>query len=165
MPSKAPVIWIWSDPAAPPAPDDTAVLVLDLDDFKSINDRYGHDAGDQVLQRFADIARQSTRAADQLYRMGGEEFCFILAGTSMVEAHAVAERIRVRFSDASVLIGNEPIRATVSIGVAVGGSSAIDLDGLVAAGDGAAYEAKARGRNLVVVAQTMPTRLAAPTAA
>ena len=145
--------------------DDTAVLVLDLDDFKSINDRYGHDAGDQVLQRFADIARQSTRAADQLYRMGGEEFCFILAGTSMVEAHAVAERIRVRFSDASVLIGNEPIRATVSIGVAVGGSSAIDLDGLVAAGDGAAYEAKARGRNLVVVAQTMPTRLAAPTAA
>ena len=84
-----------------------ALLVLDLDHFKSINDRFGHDAGDQVLQRFGVVARSSTRKIDGLYRMGGEEFCFLLPGAGIDEARSAAERIRRRFEHAATQgIGN-----------------------------------------------------------
>ena len=129
-----------------------ALLVLDLDHFKSINDRFGHDAGDQVLQRFGTVARSSTRKIDGLYRMGGEEFCFLLPGASLDEARSVAERVRRRFEAQVIEVQAEAVRATVSIGLAVSEHSGFDLDGLLAAADAALYEAKARGRNICVVA-------------
>jgi len=137
--------------------DRIAMLVLDLDHFKLVNDRYGHEAGDMVLQSFAETARRATRAGDLLYRMGGEEFCFVLPGASVAEAGAVAERIRTKFEESFVPRGSECISATVSIGVASSEMTAYDLERLLAAGDSAVYEAKAKGRNRTVIAQ--PTSL------
>jgi diguanylate cyclase (GGDEF)-like protein len=142
--------------------DRIAVLVLDLDDFKQVNDRYGHEVGDRVLQNFADTARRVTRAGDLLFRMGGEEFCFVLPGASISEAGAVAERIRTRFEQSFVAHGGERVGTTVSIGIASSELTSHDFEQLLAAGDSAVYEAKARGRNRTVVAQ--PTALARPAA-
>jgi len=128
-----------------------SVLVLDLDDFKSVNDRYGHEAGDRVLQQFGAIARATTRAGDLLYRMGGEEFCFVLPATALDEARVIAERIRQCFAEATVDALGEPIRASVSVGVVTAGQVGYDLELLLAAGDAAVYEAKAQGRNRIVV--------------
>jgi diguanylate cyclase (GGDEF)-like protein len=137
-----------------------AVLVLDLDDFKSINDRHGHEAGDLMLQHFATVSRASTRSTDLLYRMGGEEFCFVLPGTGLAEAKLVAERLRTGFADSSIIAAGAAIHATVSIGLAVVDHAGFDLELLLAAGDAAVYEAKARGRNQTVVAN--PAALTRP---
>lgn len=132
--------------------DPMTVLVLDLDHFKSINDRHGHEAGDQMLQHFATIARNATRSNDLLYRMGGEEFCFVLPQTSLADGLAVAERVRTRFAESSIPQGDAAISATVSIGIASVDHAGFDLELLLAAGDAAVYAAKARGRNQTVVA-------------
>ncbi|MHB1102575.1 MAG: GGDEF domain-containing protein [Devosia sp.] len=139
-----------------------ALLVLDLDHFKSINDRFGHDVGDRVLVAFATVAEACARPADQLYRMGGEEFCFILPDTTLLDAIAVAERVRKAFADNSVQTGRGRASATVSIGVAMTDHAGCDLELLLAAADAAVYEAKARGRNRVVVADPIALRQATP---
>lgn len=126
----------------------TALLVLDLDHFKSINDRFGHEVGDRMLKLFSEVAEACVRSSDTLYRMGGEEFCFVLPDTLLADAIAIAERIRKTFESRSV----GEASATVSIGIAVS-LRAIDLDVQLAAADAAVYEAKARGRNRVVVAE------------
>jgi diguanylate cyclase (GGDEF)-like protein len=139
----------------------TAFLVLDLDHFKSINDRYGHEMGDRVLAAFAAIAESNVRATDLLYRMGGEEFCFVLPDTELEAALAVAERIRRELATSAVETPRgERILATVSIGVASAEFAGFDYEVLLAAADAALYEAKARGRNRVVVAA--PTVLGRP---
>jgi len=129
-----------------------AVLMLDLDHFKSINDRYGHEAGDLMLQHFAAVARSTTRPTDRLYRMGGEEFCFVLPNTGIAEARIAAERIRGAFEASQIVVSGQVIKATVSIGVAAAEHASFDLELLLAAGDAALYEAKARARNQTVVA-------------
>ena len=131
-----------------------ALLVLDLDRFKSINDRFGHEAGDQVLGHFAAIARASTRPSDRLFRMGGEEFCFILPGLRAHDARLVAERIRSHFAESSAEVAGHTIQATVSIGVAVATHAGFDIELLLAAADAAVYQAKAQGRNQTVVADS-----------
>jgi diguanylate cyclase (GGDEF)-like protein len=138
------------------------LLVLDLDHFKSINDRFGHDVGDRVLVAFAAVAEACTRPTDQLYRMGGEEFCFILPDTTLPDAIVVAERMRAAFAGNSVNTAQGCVSATVSIGVAVTEHAGFDLELLLAAADAAVYEAKARGRNRVVVADPLGLRLAVP---
>ncbi|HWA17944.1 MAG TPA: GGDEF domain-containing protein [Devosia sp.] len=129
-----------------------ALLVLDLDHFKSINDRYGHEAGDKLLVSFAETATASVRPTDLLFRMGGEEFCFMLPDITTPGAVEVAERIRRSFEVALVPSPKGSAGTTVSVGIAVT-DRAIDLDVLQAAADAALYEAKARGRNRVVVAE------------
>jgi diguanylate cyclase (GGDEF)-like protein len=129
-----------------------ALLALDLDHFKEVNDRFGHDVGDRMLKSFADIAEANVRPSDQLFRMGGEEFCFALPETNLADAIAVAERIRRAFEVAVVETRNGPATATVSIGIAAT-QHAVDAEVLHAAADSALYEAKARGRNRVVVAE------------
>ncbi|RYE07306.1 MAG: GGDEF domain-containing protein [Hyphomicrobiales bacterium] len=129
-----------------------SLLVLDLDHFKQVNDRFGHEAGDRLLKAFAQVAEDSVRPSDQLFRMGGEEFCFVLPDTSAAEAVAIAERIRRAVELASIDTANGPATTTVSIGLAAT-RSAVDVDVLLAAADAAVYEAKARGRNRVVVAE------------
>jgi diguanylate cyclase (GGDEF)-like protein len=130
----------------------TSLLVLDLDHFKSVNDRFGHDVGDKVLASFAAIAEANVRPADQLYRMGGEEFCFVLPDTDLSEAITVAERIRREFASSAVEgSAGERIIATVSIGIASAEFAGFDYEVLLAAADAALYEAKARGRNRVIV--------------
>jgi len=129
-----------------------SLMVLDLDSFKQINDRFGHDAGDRVLVQFAQVAEAITRPTDQLYRMGGEEFCFILPDTELADAIGAAERIRQTFEMASIEARGLAVNATVSIGIASTDHAGFDLELLHEAADSAVYEAKARGRNQVVVA-------------
>jgi len=136
----------------------TALLVLDLDNFKQINDRFGHEVGDRVLVQFAQVAETVTRPTDQLYRMGGEEFCFILPDTELPEAIATAERIREAFALSTVEARGYVVRATVSIGLATANYTGFDLELLLEAADMAVYEAKARGRNQVVVADATALR-------
>ena len=129
-----------------------ALLVLDLDHFKSVNDRYGHEVGDRMLEAFAEVAENNVRPSDQLFRMGGEEFCFALPETPLLEAIAVAERIRKAFEVSVIETPMGPARATVSIGIAAT-QFAVEIEVLLAAADAAVYEAKARGRNRVVAAE------------
>jgi diguanylate cyclase (GGDEF)-like protein len=129
-----------------------AMLVLDIDNFKQVNDCFGHDAGDRMLKAFADMSEGTVRPTDQLFRMGGEEFCFVLPDTALADAIAVAERLRRAFEAIVIDTVRGPATTTVSIGIAAA-STALDVDVLYAAADAAAYEAKARGRNRVVVAE------------
>ncbi len=131
----------------------TAVLVLDLDRFKSINDEHGHDIGDRVLASFADVAAAAVRPTDMLYRLGGEEFCVVLPHTGVHTALRVAEGIRKAFAaHAYVDTAGTAIAGTVSIGIATADQAGFDLEVLLAAADAALYEAKSRGRNRTVVA-------------
>jgi diguanylate cyclase (GGDEF)-like protein len=133
-------------------PRPTAVLLIDLDHFKSINDRFGHALGDRVLEIFAESARHSVRASDLLGRLGGEEFAAVLCDMSRDKAVGVAERIRESFARASLEVDNRPVCATVSIGLVHCQSETLDVAELMAQADQALYIAKERGRNRVEVA-------------
>ncbi len=129
-----------------------AVLLIDLDHFKSINDRFGHTAGDKVLQIFAKTARASLRQTDLVGRLGGEEFTVVLADASIDNAYLVADRLRKAFAAAAAVVDGEAICATASIGVSVIVDPRQDLTKLITLADQALYLAKARGRNRVEVA-------------
>jgi diguanylate cyclase (GGDEF)-like protein len=127
-----------------------SVLAFDLDHFKSINDNFGHNVGDAMLQLFADVARRTMRTSDVLGRIGGEEFVAILTGT-LAEAAIAAERVRSAFAAATFDPDSQQIPATVSVGVACGSpNAAVDL--LLARADAALYRAKANGRNRIELA-------------
>ena len=126
-----------------------AVLVLDLDLFKSINDTFGHHTGDRVLCAFCDTAADTLRPNDLFGRMGGEEFACLLPGASAANALQVAERIRASFEGRRVNVGNHVSTSTVSIGIAMADNIGSDLVSVLAAADRALYQAKAKGRNRV----------------
>ena len=130
---------------------DVALLMLDLDRFKMINDHYGHPAGDEVLCKFVDVAKECLRREDLLGRYGGEEFMILLPDTSPIAARVVAERIRVAISATRLKLGTRNVRFTVSVGIA-SVSDGVSLDQLLKSADGAVYLAKSRGRNRVEVA-------------
>jgi len=128
------------------------VLLIDLDHFKSINDRFGHAAGDKVLQIFAKTAQASLRQNDLVGRLGGEEFTVVLADASIDNAYLVADRLRNAFAVAAAVIDGQALHATASIGVSVIVDPSQDLARLMTLADQALYLAKARGRNRVEVA-------------
>lgn len=136
---------------------DTAVLMFDLDHFKQVNDRFGHAQGDRVLERFADVLRQELRRGDVASRIGGEEFCVVLAGIDQEMAKAIAERIRKAFADLAIAIDDKGLIATVSIGLAIP-TTEEDFSALLNRADAALYQAKNGGRNQVRLA---PLRLVA----
>ena len=125
-----------------------SLIMFDLDRFKAINDTYGHQFGDRVLQEFAETVRQSIRPRDQFGRYGGEEFIVILPGASIETACAIAERVRRVFADSHEFVDGQPVRATVSAGVATADPQ-MNLNDMVAAADKALYSAKHNGRNRV----------------
>src|SRR6478735_9309771 len=129
-----------------------AVLLIDLDHFKSINDRFGHAVGDKVLQVFARTVRAALRQTDLIGRLGGEEFTVVLADASMDNAYLVADRLRRTFAANAAVIDGEALHATASIGVSVIVDPRQDLAKLITLADQALYLAKARGRNRVEVA-------------
>ena len=133
-------------------PRPTAVLLVDLDHFKTINDRFGHALGDRVLQIFAATTQESVRGADLIGRIGGEEFAAVLYDTSHDKALAVAERIREGFAKAAQEVDGRPVCATVSIGVVHCEGDVLDVAELLAQADQALYFAKENGRNRVEVA-------------
>jgi diguanylate cyclase (GGDEF)-like protein len=130
----------------------TAVLLMDLDHFKSINDRFGHAVGDRVLQIFAESTRETIRAADLFGRLGGEEFAAVLRNVKREDAIALAENIHRHFVEAAAYVDGYTIGATVSIGVVISQDHALDMPELLAQADQALYYAKERGRNRVEVA-------------
>ena len=133
------------------------VMIFDIDHFKSVNDRFGHAAGDDVLQVFANVAVASLRITDLVGRVGGEEFAALLP-CSIEEALLAAERVREAFETSGVAIDDAPLETTVSIGVA-GGPANTELEVLMASADTALYQAKRGGRNRVEAATEQPLSL------
>jgi diguanylate cyclase (GGDEF)-like protein len=129
-----------------------AVMLLDLDNFKSINDSFGHAVGDRVLEVFAEVAGRSMRRMDLFGRLGGEEFAALLFDADRDRALAVAEEIRRAFAAASGEVDERPVVATVSVGVVVSHDATLDLAALLAQADHALYRAKDNGRNRVEIA-------------
>jgi diguanylate cyclase (GGDEF)-like protein len=129
-----------------------AVVVFDLDGFKSINDTFGHSHGDEVLRTFGKIAAKTLRSTDLIGRIGGEEFAAVLPGASIASAYIAAERIRAGFSDACRQLNATTVNATVSAGIAQATGDST-LDTLLKAADHALYEAKRHGRNRIEVAE------------
>jgi len=137
-------------PESEPVPG-LAVLMLDLDHFKQINDRLGHARGDDVLQRFTQILRSRIRPQDITARLGGEEFCLILPGLDREAARGIAENIRTAFADLAINMGNGTETATVSAGLATGGVGE-PFASMLSRADAALYKAKSAGRNQVHLA-------------
>jgi diguanylate cyclase (GGDEF)-like protein len=138
--------------------DPLGVLMLDLDHFKSFNDRMGHLVGDQVLRAVADELRSQTRPYDLVGRFGGEEFVILLSGVGTAQVEDIADRIRERISQLRVLVDSphdRPVTVdgiSISIGAAVRPNDGDDIDDLLLAADGALLAAKAAGRDRVRLA-------------
>jgi diguanylate cyclase (GGDEF)-like protein len=133
------------------------VMIFDIDHFKSINDRFGHPAGDEILKLFATVVVNSLRITDLSGRVGGEEFAAMLP-CSLEEGVVAAERVREAFEGSGIVDETGPVDTTVSIGVA-GGPAGTELEVLLAAADTALYQAKRGGRNRVEAAEELPLSL------
>ncbi len=141
--------------AEPAAHDDRlAALAVDIDHFKSVNDRFGHVAGDVVLSGLARLLQATVRDGDTAVRLGGEEFLVLLPGADREQALRRAEQLRQEVAAAVHEVGGERIRVTVSVGVAVGPEDGTSGGALLDAADRALYAAKAAGRDRVVAATT-----------
>jgi two-component system cell cycle response regulator len=132
--------------------DPVAMLLIDIDHFKKINDGFGHDVGDEVLREFAVRLASNVRAIDLPCRFGGEEFVVVMPDTSLNDAERIAERIRLHVAGSPfrVMGGQELLSVTISIGVAATLGETDRPDALIKRADEAVYEAKARGRNRVI---------------
>ena len=129
----------------------TALLMLDLDHFKSINDEYGHQFGDTVLRRFAEILKYNLREEDLMGRVGGEEFCAVLVSSEQQGAYLVAERIRKRWMEENFVVHDKQLSFTVSIGVSIMMNEQESVEDLMERADVGLYTAKGAGRNCVIV--------------
>jgi diguanylate cyclase (GGDEF)-like protein len=127
------------------SPEVAAIALFDIDHFKLVNDRFGHDVGDEVLQSFAFSALQQLRDGDTIARFGGEEFALLLPGTEEADAVALCERLRSAIADTVCLTAAGPVRFTISGGVAALGSDG--LDAALKLADTALYQAKNQGRD------------------
>ncbi len=131
------------------------VVLADLDHFKSVNDTYGHDAGDTVLKKFAEILRANSRRSDICGRIGGEEFLFVLTHTTQDNAKIVIERIRAELQAAKFDFDGTSLTVTASFGLAsFDGLQHADFNRLVTQADVALYAAKRAGRNRMEIAVT-----------
>ena len=134
-----------------PDPAPVGFLIADIDHFKRVNDAHGHQAGDAVLKDVAYALRQTLRAFDLVYRIGGEEFVVLLPGADADASVVLAEQLRTAVAEAS-----RATPVTMSFGVAVAESRDLDFDGVFAAADRALYDAKRAGRDRVCVAGAAP---------
>ncbi len=134
------------------------LVLLDLDDFKTVNDTYGHQQGDLVLREVARVLRETSREIDEPARYGGEELAVVLPGTDLEGAYNLAERVRAGIEELALplLDGDGILRVTASFGVATLPGSADDMRDLVAAADEALYRAKRAGKNRTVRAEASP---------
>ncbi len=135
-----------------------SVLMFDIDFFKKVNDTYGHEAGDIVLTKVASIIKSSTRSSDIAARYGGEEFVLMLAGSSVIQAKEVAERIRQEVERTVIVHDGREIKVTISIGIA---GYLFDWEketDLVKRADKALYQSKENGRNRVTISENNLTK-------
>lgn len=129
---------------------DMAVMLIDLDYFKAVNDTHGHDIGDAVLREFADRLRRNIRGVDLACRFGGEEFVVLMPDTDYQQAQGVAERVRLAVAESPFDASGIPLGVTVSVGVALNESLEDTPELLLKRADVALYRAKRTGRNRVV---------------
>jgi len=128
------------------------ILMVDLDDFKLINDNYGHTTGDKVISQFSELATKVARESDLIARFGGEEFVFLLPNTNSLNAFSLCERIHHEIRQNMVMQEDVEVNFTVSIGlIAFNPKEPISLDTLISQADDALYQAKSRGKNCSVV--------------
>lgn len=125
-------------------------ILLDLDNFKAINDQHGHPAGDTALRRIAECWNEILREEDTLCRMGGEEFGVLLIETELAKAVMIGERLRTRLQELSIELDSGRIQITTSLGVTEYAGGDIDMEALLNRADEALYQAKQQGRNRLV---------------
>jgi diguanylate cyclase (GGDEF)-like protein len=138
-----------------------SLLMLDVDHFKSINDRFGHGVGDEVLVGLVDVLCRTCRATDLIGRYGGEEFCIMVVGLVEKDVERLAERIRLAVADVTTWLPDYR-RVTISIGMASLGGGQSAIADLVRRADEALYAAKTAGRNRVISWNAMPRQADAP---
>ena len=136
----------------------TSALMVDIDHFKQVNDSFGHDVGDQVLRQVADFLERLSRHSDVTARIGGEEFLLVLPDTNLDAARMLAERVRAAISDHPLVVENQRIKVTVSVGAACLDGEA-NLDELAQEADRALYLAKRGGRNRVASVESSSLKL------
>jgi two-component system cell cycle response regulator len=124
-----------------------AVLAFDIDFFKSVNDTYGHDTGDSILQHIAHQLQSACTNEDLVARIGGEEFSMILSHVTPEEAMGVAERIRSTIESSPLILASGPLKTTISIGIAVVDPRDKTTDSVLKRADLALYQSKQSGRN------------------
>jgi len=140
---------------------DLGLLMLDVDNFKQVNDTFGHPQGDLVLQEVGRVLRESSREIDEPARYGGDELAVVLLGTDLEGSFRLAERVRQRIAALEIPRTEGPgtLRVTASFGVAAMPTCANDQDELIAAADGALYRAKLAGKNRTERADVLPTKM------
>jgi diguanylate cyclase (GGDEF)-like protein len=131
-----------------------SVVMLDIDNFKRINDTHGHDVGDTVLKETARVLRTSTRQGEEASRLGGEEFFIVCPNSTESQAAVCAERVRSAIERNLIKAGAFDGNVTVSLGVAQRTPEMVNFDALIKASDEAVYAAKAAGRNRVCLSST-----------
>ena len=130
-----------------------SLVLLDLDYFKKVNDRHGHEAGDKALQHVARLLKQRLRKTDLAARLGGEEFCLLLPDTDGDQALLVAEKIRQQLAASPLTFGEHSITLTLSGGIACfGEQEGMELNALTRCADKKLYSAKSAGRNRIDLA-------------
>jgi diguanylate cyclase (GGDEF)-like protein len=138
-----------------------SVMIIDLDHFKLINDRYGHPAGDAVLKLFADVTNSVARRSDIVGRLGGEEFAVVLPSTTAAEALEFSQRMHTAINKAVLTFNDSAIRYTASIGLTGSETDSGDsVDDLLARADLALYQAKRSGRNQTAIYDPQLTQAA-----
>jgi diguanylate cyclase (GGDEF)-like protein len=133
-----------------------AMLVIDIDHFKAVNDTYGHAAGDAVICRIGELVESAMRTTDKAARLGGEEFIVMLREVDELSARAFADRLRVVVEETGVEYGNKPIKVTVSVGVALAHATDRDISDTIERADRGLYMAKNTGRNRVFLMLASP---------
>ena len=129
-----------------------SLIMFDIDHFKLVNDNYGHQCGDYILQQISEIIAASIRSEDLLARYGGEEFCCLLPETPLESAMILAERFRTKIANHSFEFGKSTIRVTISLGISAMDEKTMSPDLLLKKADDGLYMAKNRGRNRIEVA-------------
>ena len=135
-------------------------LVLDIDNFKNINDTYGHFAGDELLKKYADVMKGCFRSEDIIGRLGGEEFAIAISNIDNAVAAKVAERLRSEIENVSILCNEESVSTTISIGIADLHQDVSGYETLFREADAALYRAKNSGRNRIINAESQDTSVA-----
>ena len=139
-----------------------SVAFVDIDDFKGVNDAFGHLGGDEVLRRLAETCSGCMRETDTFARIGGEEFALLMPETEGGEAHRLLERLRAAVEATRITLPEQVLRVTISVGVVTNNGKPVELNRILRLADEALYDAKRRGKNRVVSgpAETPPTRVA-----